>query len=627
MQITRIRNLILILMVSFSVVCAPLLSHAMEENTQKMLQATVKFAAGQPADVAVLKELKSLSSASDDAVYSAIRRYARDMMTKGRYTDVFYLCWRVVRYEQPVDKSIEKVRFMLGMYLLLGASASEIGMTNISMEYYTYGLALAEKHHEEQLEAQFLNNIGVCYFNLADYKTAREYLIKAMAINKRYNLNYDVFLTYNNLSEIDRETGNLDDALSNSLMAMQYLERAESNDPLVKSHKSYIYTQIARLYIKKNDFVLARTYLENGLNSQRKDASKSDVFESCLLFSELYMKTGELDSARTWAEEATREIRGTGNLLREIRAHEQLAEISERRGDYKHSSEHLHEAFLLRDSLQNQENKSRMEQLKQIYDMDRESLIYRASTKNTTPGLFRTLSVVLGVLLLITMALLGKWIRDKRRLKAGLQAKLSEEAREREEQRRRFDEVADRARQMQESLDTTHRQLTTFTMQKLRTSENQAEIISDMRRLLATINPRSKELRDDVQSILSKLSRARAGDDWQEFHYYFEKVNPTFYSRLMAAHPDITEKEKRLCALLALGMNTKEIANITYREVRSVESSRMRLRKKLGLLPDEDLNTYCQSFTDAVGEYCARSENSECSERSGQSENQIKPQE
>ena len=42
----------------------------------------------------------------------------------------------------------------------------------------------------------------------------------------------------------------------------------------------------------------------------------------------------------------------------------------------------------------------------------------------------------------------------------------------------------------------------------------------------------------------------------------------------------LTVKEKHLCAFISLGLSTKEIAAITFREVRSCESSRNRLRKK-----------------------------------------------
>ena len=83
---------------------------------------------------------------------------------------------------------------------------------------------------------------------------------------------------------------------------------------------------------------------------------------------------------------------------------------------------------------------------------------------------------------------------------------------------------------------------------------------------------------------------------WEEFQYYFERVHPDFYRELDRRHPGLTVKDRRLCALLSLDLSSKDIAAITFREVRSVEASRLRLRKKLGLEGDTSLTDYIRSM-------------------------------
>ena len=68
------------------------------------------------------------------------------------------------------------------------------------------------------------------------------------------------------------------------------------------------------------------------------------------------------------------------------------------------------------------------------------------------------------------------------------------------------------------------------------------------------------------------------------------------YENLNEEYPTITMKEMRLCALLRLGLSTKEIADITFKEVRSVESARNRLRKKLQISQTEDLQKFLMNF-------------------------------
>lgn len=85
-------------------------------------------------------------------------------------------------------------------------------------------------------------------------------------------------------------------------------------------------------------------------------------------------------------------------------------------------------------------------------------------------------------------------------------------------------------------------------------------------------------------------------NEWKDFSYYFGQVHPSFYQNLQSRFPDLSLKEKRLCAFLRLGLSSKEIAAITFVETRSVESARNRLRKKLNLDVDENLTTFLSSF-------------------------------
>jgi DNA-binding CsgD family transcriptional regulator len=88
------------------------------------------------------------------------------------------------------------------------------------------------------------------------------------------------------------------------------------------------------------------------------------------------------------------------------------------------------------------------------------------------------------------------------------------------------------------------------------------------------------------------VNQQNATNSWEEFSYYFEKVHPSFYQNLEKQCPELTTKEKRLCAFLALGLSSKEISAITFKEVRSVESARNRLRKKLGVNQEDNLTDF-----------------------------------
>jgi DNA-binding CsgD family transcriptional regulator len=72
----------------------------------------------------------------------------------------------------------------------------------------------------------------------------------------------------------------------------------------------------------------------------------------------------------------------------------------------------------------------------------------------------------------------------------------------------------------------------------------------------------------------------------------FEKVHTDFYPKLVKKIPDISIRERRLCAFLKMNMSTKEIASITFQSQNAIDVAKHRLRKKLGTDTDEDLTNF-----------------------------------
>ena len=60
----------------------------------------------------------------------------------------------------------------------------------------------------------------------------------------------------------------------------------------------------------------------------------------------------------------------------------------------------------------------------------------------------------------------------------------------------------------------------------------------------------------------------------------------------MEKHNDLSDKEKKLCAYIKMGMASKEIASLMNISTRSVENNRYKLRQKLGLQSGDDLSEY-----------------------------------
>lgn len=90
------------------------------------------------------------------------------------------------------------------------------------------------------------------------------------------------------------------------------------------------------------------------------------------------------------------------------------------------------------------------------------------------------------------------------------------------------------------------------------------------------------------------IEEAKKGDS--AFLNKFQAAYPEFTRRLSHKHPNLTHSEQLLCAMLFLNFNSKQIANYSFIEHRSVQTKRNRLRKKLKLSSSQDLYQYMQSF-------------------------------
>lgn len=76
----------------------------------------------------------------------------------------------------------------------------------------------------------------------------------------------------------------------------------------------------------------------------------------------------------------------------------------------------------------------------------------------------------------------------------------------------------------------------------------------------------------------------------------FIEVYPEFYNYLISTYPDLTNADLKLCALMKLDYSTKEIAEITYSSIRTIQNRKYKLRKKFNLTPEENLNLWIQNL-------------------------------
>lgn len=92
-----------------------------------------------------------------------------------------------------------------------------------------------------------------------------------------------------------------------------------------------------------------------------------------------------------------------------------------------------------------------------------------------------------------------------------------------------------------------------------------------------------------------RMQLAETAGDWNRFALLFGRLNPNFIEILKLEYPMLTQGDLRLCCMILLGAETKEIASVMSIMPDSVKKNRQRLRAKLGLAPDQPLDSFLRS--------------------------------
>jgi tetratricopeptide (TPR) repeat protein len=95
----------------------------------------------------------------------------------------------------------------------------------------------------------------------------------------------------------------------------------------------------------------------------------------------------------------------------------------------------------------------------------------------------------------------------------------------------------------------------------------------------------------EIEEIVALAKR-----DLSIFYAKFQEVFPNFSKRIVEVAPTLVLSELQLCAYLKLNFSTKEIAIYTKSSVESINQKKYRLRKKMNIPSEENMNIWMNKF-------------------------------
>ncbi|GAA0881172.1 hypothetical protein GCM10009119_41420 [Algoriphagus jejuensis] len=233
---------------------------------------------------------------------------------------------------------------------------------------------------------------------------------------------------------------------------------------------------------------------------------------------------------------------------------------------YSSRSPNNHYLLEIKDEFRQQQQKAQQ--------LAREQELTNLQQRNEISQLQNTLLIIgLGFLLSLGFFLFKYW-RAKHRAER-IQA----------EQQRRME--LDKAKEI---VAVKNQELTGTTLKMVAKDELIDQIKGQLKSMQA--EPHGKELGKLIKTIDINKDQS-----WLDFENRFLALNEGFYERIQQLHPELKAYDLKVCALIKLDFSGKEMARLLGISPESANTSRYRLRKKLGLKKEDNLGEYIMKIT------------------------------
>lgn len=145
-------------------------------------------------------------------------------------------------------------------------------------------------------------------------------------------------------------------------------------------------------------------------------------------------------------------------------------------------------------------------------------------------------------------------------------------------------------------LEQKNKELVENTLFLIRNNKFNVQLSEKLNNLKIVINRENKDACKIIKEISTSINEKIKTDSWKRFNVTFNAVYDDFYKNLRVDFPNLTTTEIKLSAFLKLGLNSKDIASILFITPQSVKVSRSRLRKKLGITQDINLQSFLSKY-------------------------------
>jgi tetratricopeptide (TPR) repeat protein len=254
-------------------------------------------------------------------------------------------------------------------------------------------------------------------------------------------------------------------------------------------------------------------------------------------------------------------------------------------GDFERALAYERRALLYRDSLNARRQRAHVSAVQSKLDIN----VARQQMKILQTEKRNGIIIICLLVLLVLSAIIIVMLMMRRQRKAFRKSKAAKE--QLEDLLKMKNQTA---LNLRDELEQKNKELTAFALNMIQKKEMLENIKEGIEEIRGRTDVGSKQKLNRVINVIN-LSQ-RMDRDWENFKLYFEQVHHGFFDNLQTIYPELNSNDLRLCALIRLNLDTRQIASVMDIAPESAKVARHRIRKKLRLEHRENLHMFFSSI-------------------------------
>ena len=437
------------------------------------------------------------------------------------------------------------------------------GMFELALTNRLKSLNYFKKSEQESFVADGNMDLGILENDLGNFANGLDYIEEALIT---YRKTEDVYFEAHAL---------LNRALSE--VGLRDLEKAietlrECQEITIKNDYKQLAAKaqniLGDIYGKQKKFEEAETSYLKSVSLYQKLDETSDILEPYIGLGTIYNKMNRPLAALPYLEAAVKIGDSTENIEPLARAYKTKSYSNKRLFRFESALSDYERSTILNDSIYSITKLQQIEELRTIYDLEKKehqlalqeseiTLLQEIEKRSTLQKMALGIGLVL-TFLVFTLVYYG--IRQKMKRNKAEREKIDTE------------------------LAFKKKELTTHALHLAKKNE-----------VLESVKLKAKALKEKegapgYQELIKTINFDQQDDkNWESFTQYFEQVHKDFATNVKKRYPDVTKNELRFMALMKMNLSSKEIATILNISTDGIKKARQRLRKKMGLSPNDSL--------------------------------------